>query len=208
MSVFTRVDALMIRQYSVNGLTTYLKPISEGYYQAGIYAQSYRLLDAALIFSTLLSTQLLPMFTRKIANNENVKGILKIATLVVLSIGITASLVAIFGGNFILNFIYKSGYSNPAELVYATQIFGILMTSFLPMALIHVFGTFVTALGQMKWLAFMAIGCMVLNIAINFVLIPQLGALGAAWGCLATQCVFALGCILKSVQYLNLSNSA
>jgi O-antigen/teichoic acid export membrane protein len=208
MSVFTRVDALMIRQYSVNGLTTYLKPISEGYYQAGIYAQSYRLLDAALIFSTLLSTQLLPMFTRKIANNENVKGILKIATLLVFSIGITASLVAIFGGNFILNFIYKSGYSNPAELAYATQIFGILMTSFLPMALIHVFGTFVTALGQMKWLAFMAIGCMVLNIVINFVLIPQLGALGAAWGCLATQCVFAFGCILKSMQYLHRSTSA
>jgi Na+-driven multidrug efflux pump len=81
------------------------------------------------------------------------------------------------------------------------------MTSFLPMAVIHVFGTFVTALGQMKWLAFMAIGCMVLNIVINFVLIPQLGALGAAWGCLATQCVFALGCILKSVQYLNRSAS-
>ncbi len=207
MSVFTRVDALMIRKYSIEGLTTYLKPISEGYYQAGIYAQSYRLLDAALIFSTLLSTQLLPMFTRKIANNENVKGILKLATAVVLSIGITASLVAIFGGNWILNFIYKTGYSNEAELEYATKIFGVLMSSFLPMALIHVFGTFVTALGQMKWLAFMAIGCMVLNIAINFVLIPKLGALGASWGCFTTQCVFALGCIFRSLQYLNRKSS-
>lgn len=207
MSVFTRVDALMIRKYSIEGLTTYLKPISEGYYQAGIYAQSYRLLDAALIFSTLLSTQLLPMFTRKIANNENVKGILKLATAVVLSIGITASLVAIFGGNWILNFIYKSGYSNEAELEYATKIFGVLMSSFLPMALIHVYGTFVTALGQMKWLAFMAIGCMVLNIAINFVLIPKLGALGASWGCFTTQCVFALGCIFRSLQYLNRKSS-
>ncbi len=207
MSVFTRVDALMIRKYSIEGLTTYLKPISEGYYQAGIYAQSYRLLDAALIFSTLLSTQLLPMFTRKIANNENVKGILILATAVVLSIGITASLVAIFGGNWILNFIYKSGYSNEAELEYATKIFGVLMSSFLPMALIHVFGTFVTALGQMKWLAFMAIGCMVLNIAINFVLIPKLGALGASWGCFTTQCVFALGCIFRSLQYLNRKSS-
>lgn len=207
MSVFTRVDALMIRKYSIEGLTTYLKPISEGYYQAGIYAQSYRLLDAALIFSTLLSTQLLPMFTRKIANHENVKGILKLATIVVLSIGITASLVAIFGGNWILNFIYKTGYSNEAELEYATKIFGVLMSSFLPMALIHVFGTFVTALGQMKWLAFMAIGCMVLNIAINFVLIPKLGALGASWGCFTTQCVFALGCIFRSLQYLNRKSS-
>lgn len=207
MSVFTRVDALMIRQYSLDGLTTYLKPISEGYYQAGIYAQSYRLLDAALIFSTLLSTQLLPMFTRKIANKENVNGILKLATVVVLSIGITASLVAIFGGNFILNFIYKSGYSNEAELQYATTIFGVLLSSFLPMALTHVFGTFITALGQMKWLAFMAIGCMALNIAINFVFIPKMGALGAAWSCLITQCVFALGCIFRSLQYLSGNSS-
>lgn len=207
MSVFTRVDALMIRQYSLDGLTTYLKPISEGYYQAGIYAQSYRLLDAALIFSTLLSTQLLPMFTRKIANKENVNGILKLSTVVVLSIGITASLVAIFGGNFILNFIYKSGYSNEAELQYATTIFGVLLSSFLPMALTHVFGTFITALGHMKWLAFMAIGCMALNIAINFVFIPKMGALGAAWGCLITQCVFALGCIFRSLQYLSGNSS-
>ena len=207
MSVFTRVDALMIRQYSLDGLTTYLKPISEGYYQAGIYAQSYRLLDAALIFSTLLSTQLLPMFTRKIANKENVNGILKLSTVVVLSIGITASLVAIFGGNFILNFIYKSGYSNEAELQYATTIFGVLLSSFLPMALTHVFGTFITALGQMKWLAFMAIGCMALNIAINFVFIPKMGALGAAWSCLITQCVFALGCIFRSLQYLSGNSS-
>ncbi len=207
MSVFTRVDALMIRQYSLDGLTTYLKPISEGYYQAGIYAQSYRLLDAALIFSTLLSTQLLPMFTRKIANKENVNGILKLSTVVVLSIGITASLVAVFGGNFILNFIYKSGYSNEAELQYATTIFGVLLSSFLPMALTHVFGTFITALGQMKWLAFMAIGCMALNIAINFVFIPKMGALGAAWSCLITQCVFALGCIFRSLQYLSGNSS-
>jgi O-antigen/teichoic acid export membrane protein len=147
------------------------------------------------------------MFTRKIANKENVNGILKLATVVVLSIGITASLVAVFGGNWILNFIYKSGYSNGAELQYATTIFGVLLSSFLPMALIHVFGTFVTALGQMKWLAFMAIGCMALNIAINFVFIPKMGALGAAWGCLITQSVFALGCIFRSLQYLSGNSS-
>ena len=147
------------------------------------------------------------MFTRKIANKENVNGILKLSTVVVLSIGITASLVAVFGGNFILNFIYKSGYSNEAELQYATTIFGVLLSSFLPMALTHVFGTFITALGQMKWLAFMAIGCMALNIAINFVFIPKMGALGAAWSCLITQCVFALGCIFRSLQYLSGNSS-
>lgn len=202
MSVFTRIDALMIRRFSVEGFTTYLKPISEGYYQAGIYAQSYRLLDAALIFSTLLSTQLLPLFSRKLANNESVKSILSLSSIIVISLGLLTSVVAIFGGNWILNLIYKTGYSNTQELNYAAKIFAVLMSSFLPMALIHVFGTFVTALGKMKWLAMMAMACMVLNVALNYAFVPKLGALGAAWGCFITQFVFALGCIFKSFSSL------
>ncbi len=203
MSVFTRIDALMIRRFSVEGFTTYLKPISEGFYQAGIYAQSYRFLDAALIFSTLLSTQLLPIFSKKIANKESVGSILKLSTLIVLFVGIMTSLTAIFGGEWILNFIYKSGYSNADELHFASKIFAVLMSSFLPMALIHVYGTFVTALGEMKWLAMVAIVCMVLNVALNYAFVPEYGALGAAWGCFFTQFVFAVACILKSLQYAN-----
>ncbi len=202
MSVFTRIDALMIRRFSSEGFTTYLKPISEGYYQAGIYAQSYRLLDAALIFSTLLSTQLLPLFSRKLANKESVKSILTLSTVIVVSLGLITSMVAIFGGNWILNLIYKSGYSNQQELQYAAKIFAVLMSSFLPMALIHVYGTFVTALGKMKWLAIMAMVCMVLNVALNYTFVPKMGALGAAWGCFVTQFVFALGCIFKSLSSL------
>jgi len=202
MSVFTRIDALMIRRFSSEGFTTYLKPISEGYYQAGIYAQSYRLLDAALIFSTLLSTQLLPLFSRKLANKESVKSILTLSSIIVVSLGLITSMVAIFGGHWILNFIYKSGYSNREELEYAAKIFAVLMSSFLPMALIHVFGTFVTAQGKMRWLATMAMVCMVLNVALNYTFVPKMGALGAAWGCFITQFVFAFGCISKSISSL------
>ncbi len=207
MSVFTRIDALMIRRFAADGFTTYLKPISEGYYQAGIYAQSYRFLDAALIFSALLSTQLLPIFTRKLSENESVKDILKLSTMIVFVVGVLSATIAIFAGEKMLNFIYHEGYSSAMELLYASKIFAVLMSAFLPMALIHVFGTFVTALGKMKWLAIVAMICMVLNVALNYVFVPKMGALGAAYGCFITQFVFAIACIFKSWSFVKKSRT-
>ena len=206
MSVFTRIDTSMIHALSNNGWVGY-----KGDFQAGLYAKSYRLLDAALIFSGLMSTQLLPMFTQKIANKESINSILKIGLIIILGVSVTSALVAIFFGNQILEILYPTTQqwitvSKLSKPVFVGNIlpttFKLLMVAFIPMALIHVFGTLVTALGKIKWLAFLALICVLLNAGLNFVLIQHWGAIGAAWGCLITQSVFAGACILKSLQFL------
>jgi O-antigen/teichoic acid export membrane protein len=77
-------------------------------------------------------------------------------------------------------------------------IFKVLMLAFVPMSLVHVFGTYVTAAGQMRWLAMLAMGCMVFNVAFNYIEIPKAGALAAAVGCLLTQWIFAGACLWKT----------
>lgn len=179
MSVFTRIDALMIRNYSNdNGLV-----------QAGLYAQGYRLLDAALIFSTLLSTQLLPLFSQKLAKKENAGDLVWGSFRLVLWVGLSASVVAFTFGDFILKLLYKE---DTQEVSY--WIFAFLMTSFIPMAAIHVFGTFVTAMGKLKWLTGAAVLSMMVNAGFNYWWVPNLGAAGAALVCLLTQTLFVLMC--------------
>jgi O-antigen/teichoic acid export membrane protein len=63
---------------------------------------------------------------------------------------------------------------------------------------VHVFGTYVTAAGQMRWLTQLALVCVVINVAFNYSEIPKVGALAAAVGCLLTQWVFALTCVVKT----------
>lgn len=179
MSVFTRIDALMIRNYSSDN----------GLIQAGLYAQGYRLLDAALIFSTLLSTQLLPLFSHKLAQKENAGDLVWGSFRLVIWVGLSASVVAFTFGDLILKLLYKE---DTREVSY--WIFSFLMTSFIPMAAIHVFGTFVTAMGKLKWLTGSAVLAMLVNVVFNYWLVPKLGAAGAALICLLTQTVFVMMC--------------
>jgi len=60
MSIFTRIDSYMI---SIMAPDTFA--------DAGVYAKSFRLLDASLIFSALLSTLLLPNFSKLISKRKH-----------------------------------------------------------------------------------------------------------------------------------------
>jgi len=186
MSVFTRIDAWMIHSLAKNSDA-----------EAGLYAQSFRLLDAALIFSSLISTMLLPVFSRTLSENKNTDSMVWLNTRIVLFVALPAVLGASFFGHEILQLLYKKSYADESEFLKALQIFIPLMSCFIPMALVHIFGTWLTAAHRVKFLSFLAITCMAVNIGLNFVFIPKYGAWGAAYSCLFTQSAFAIGCILR-----------
>lgn len=189
MSVFTRIDALMIKNLSPGG-----------YAEAGLYAQSFRLLDAALIFSSLISTMLLPLFSRMVAQKESTDSLIWLNFRIVLFVALPAALVAHFFGGDILQLLYAKTYADTSEFLRSQQVFFPLMTCFIPMAIVHIFGTWLTAANQVKFLAFLAIFSLILNVGLNTYLIPKFGAVGAAWSCLSTQSLFAAGCIIQSYR--------
>jgi O-antigen/teichoic acid export membrane protein len=198
MSVFTRVDSLMIRNLSPDffGFTGF----ESGYFQAGIYAQSYRLLDAGLIFSTLLSTQLLPIFSKNLKDKLSNKKLIWLAFRLVLLVGLMALFTAILFGGTLMEILYGAKWEGGADAPWAkssTEIFIILMGAFIAMSSIHIFGTFITAKGEVKWLAKLAFVVMLINVGLNFLWIPTYGAKGAALSALCAQFLFAIACSLK-----------
>ena len=221
MSLFTRIDVQMIQRYAGSALLTVpgldgLKLAAEaGYREIGLYAKGYRLLDAALIFSTLLSTQLLPLLSKRLSAGEDNHPIISMGFRLVFMVSVGVACGAWFYGDFLMNWLYhgqmqlgsvtqaggveilRSMVYSP-EIMNVSMIFKVLMLAFVPMSLVHVFGTYVTAAGQMRWLAQLALGCLMVNVVFNYVEIPKAGALAAAVGCLLTQWVFAVACIWKT----------
>lgn len=231
MSVFTRIDVQMIQRYAGGSVLANMElpvglEISKGwdiakymaelgYREIGLYAKGYRLLDAALIFSTLLSTQLLPLLSAAVSKRGNTQDLMHFGLRVVLMVSVGAAFGCWFYGDAIMNWLYQgemvagatvkgSGFSlalqygYSGEILHVAMIFKVLMIAFIPMSLVHVFGTYVTAAGHMKWLAKLAVVCVAVNVIFNYIEIPKVGALAAAVGCLITQTVFAAACIVKT----------
>ena len=198
MSIFTRIDALMIRN------------LGGGYEAAGDYAKSYRLLDAALIFSTLLSTQLLPMFSQKLAKGDSNHGLLSGGFRLVFWVSTSAFLFVFLLGNDILQELYHEESASfisrfPLHLSYSHWVFSLLMAAFIPMSLVHIFGTYITALGKMKWLTYLSVITMGLNISLNYILLPTWGIAGAAFSCLLSQMLFSGMCFLYILRHKHFS---
>ena len=179
MGVYYRIDAVMIEQMLPNGGV-----------EAGIYAASFRLLDAVNQFGYLFATLLLPMFAGMIRKNENIQHLVKFSAELLFVIAFITAADCYFFREEIMRMLYQN--ATP----YWAQIFGWLMCTFIPMSSIYVYGTLLTAQGNLKVLNFIALGGMFLNISLNLYLIPHYGALGATIATLITQVLAAVAHII------------
>ena len=89
----------------------------------------------------------------------------------------------------------------PKNNLYTTSVFQVLMFTFVPMALVYVYGTLLTARANLLYINAIAAVGLVLNVGLNLIFIPKYQALGAAWVSLATQSFIVLAHFL-GVFYL------
>ena len=153
---------------------------SSGAAQAGIYAKGFRLLDAANMIAYLFAIQLLPTFSRMIKFNEKVENLVKLAFTLLITPAIISSAVSYFYSDTLVFYI-NYGVTNSAA------IFSVLMCCFVAISTTYIFGTLLTANGNLKQLNTMAIIGICLNFILNIILIPQYKAMGAAVSSLVTQ---------------------
>jgi O-antigen/teichoic acid export membrane protein len=175
MGIYYRIDAVMLERM-----------LPDGAHEAGVYAASFRLLDALNMFGYLFATLLLPMFAGMIRRKEDVSQLVKFSSELMLVMAVIAGVNCYFFRNEIMHLLYHD--SND----YWAQIFGWLMLNFIPMSSIYILGTLLTANGSLKALNFIALGGMVLNVGLNLFLIPAKGALGATLATLITQIFVAV----------------
>lgn len=186
MTIYYRIDAVMIEQLLPNGKE-----------QAGIYAASYRLLDALNMIAFLVASLLLPIFSKSIkAKDINyLKKLIQQSSGILLLLSVTV---------FLLSFIY-SDWIMTKLYIHATdswhRTFWTLLFSFIPISLTYVFGTFLTANKSIRFLNYLSLGALLLNIGLNLLWIPKYEAYGA---CLATGItqVFVVSIQISYVVYL------
>jgi len=169
MFLYSRIDAVLLERLLPNGQ-----------FEAGIYAQSYRLVDLASNYAFLFSTLLLPIFARMLKEKKDVSGIVLLSANMLV---IPAIMLAIAGWFFkaeIIRLLYHTAPGTGIEL-------GFLFIGFIGIAMNYIFGTLLTANGNLKELIAISIFIVVLNLTLNFSLIPVYKTLGAAIAFMATQ---------------------
>lgn len=175
MSLYNKVDSVMLERLLPNG--------SE---QSGIYAQAYRISDACCMFALLFANLLLPMFSRMLKERENVAGLVKLSTLLMIIPVVTGAVVCIYYRTQIMDLLY---YNHVAD---SAPIFALLITGFIFISLTYIYGTLLTANGNLRKLNIVAFAGMVFNILANLYAIPRYQAMGAAVVSLITQSLTAI----------------
>jgi len=154
--------------------------------EAGIYARGYRFFEAASMVAYLFAVLLLPMFSRAIERKENVTPLVNLSFRILFAGAWTIGVSCFFLSDSILASIYD-------DLIPQTsQVFQLLMLGFVAYSTTYIFGTLITAHGSMKLLNLISLVGVIVNIALNFWLIPTHGAYGSAMATLITQGLAAL----------------
>ena len=187
MSLFNRVDSVMLERLLENGKE-----------EAGIYAQSFRIFDAASQFSFLFAMLLLPMFSRMLRLKQNVNDLVRMALPLLMVAGLSVAIT----GNFYRVEIIDLMYHSPAP--NSSKIFGILMIGFLFVSTSYIYGTLLTANNNLRFLNILAGATVVINISLNLILIPRFHALGAAISSLISQAFYAITQLVLSRRVLRI----
>lgn len=187
MSFYNRIDTVMIER---------MLPIGVGDVQSGIYAQGFRLLDATNMIAFLTAGMLLPIFSRMLKHEEQVEPLVKLISTLLLTPAIVIGIGCVFYNTELMALLYPKHIKESAEIYQlhlqeSSRIFGLLMLSFVAVSTTYIFGTLLTANGNMKQLNIMAAFGMLLNITLNIILIRKLEALGSAISSLITQTLTA-----------------
>ncbi len=188
MSLFNRVDSVMLERLLDNGRE-----------EAGIYAQSFRIFDAASQFSLLFAMLLLPMFSRMIRLKQSVNELIRIALPLLLVAGVTVAISGNYYKYDIIELLYKS------HAHYSSRIFGVLMVGFLFVSTSYIYGTLLTANNNLRHLNILATSIVVINISLNLILIPRYQAYGAAIASLFSQGIFAIMQLILCVRIIKVS---
>lgn len=189
---------LLMSAYNWGGIVLLERLLENGKEQAGIYAQGNRLLDAISQFGYLFAGLLLPMFSRMIKKNESIHTLLKLSAMLLLVPSIILAVLSFFFSGNIMSFLYDELHPH-SEL-----IFSLLMTSFIGIGSIYIFGSLLTANGSVHLLNKIAGGGVIINVILNVILIPRYQALGMAYSSLITQLLVAAAHIIAAGRIFQL----
>lgn len=170
MLLYTKMDAVMIERMLPNGRI-----------EADYYASAYRLLDASNMIGFLFAGLLLPMFAKMIKNGEAVNDLVRFSLQMIWAGAISLTVGIFFFQEEIMVLLYDNGSA------YTGQILAYLMFSFVALSGSYIYGTLLTANDSLMKMNVIFIISVFINLSLNWWLIPDYKAFGAAIATCVTQ---------------------
>ncbi len=188
MASYNRIDPILLRRMASDA-------------DAGIYAGAFRLLDALTMVAYLVSVPLLPVFSRlcRERTSRQIVDTIRIVFWPMMLFAVGAAVLCAIFAEPLMRLLYHDEYA-PYVPVFRVVIFGII-----PIGLTYIFGTLLTAGGHLRQLNIFAATTLVLNVLVNLLLIPRLGAVGSAWASLTAQSFMALAQLVLAIRLFRLS---
>lgn len=187
MSLYYRSDSVMLERM-----------LPDGAYHAGVYAQGFRFFEASNMIAYLFAVLLLPIFSKMIKDKQAIDDMLRLSFKTLMSGALILGVSCMFYAQQLLELRYETVSDQ------AAQSFAVLMLCFISICATYIFGTLLTANGSLRQLNYLAAGGMVLNIVLNFWLIPEYFALGSAVASLVTQFLTAAAQVVLALQVFKL----
>ena len=201
MSAYTRIDQVMLDHLiGPNGPT-----------QVGIYVHGFRMFDAAYQFAMLFAVLLLPMFSKMIKESQNIQELTRLSSLLLIVPSIILAFGSLFYQTEIMDLLYPeteiAGVIPFHGIERSVSVFSILMFAFLGMAGTIIYGTLLTANGNLAILNITSAIAVVINVVLNLILIPKYLAVGAAISAAATQGFVGLSQYIIVVKKFKMKSS-
>ena len=190
MTLYTRIDAVMIERL-----------LDDGEMESGIYAASYRVLDAASMIGVLFAGLLLPMFSKLIHRGQRVNQLVRLSISLIWTFAVIVFGISILFPYEIIGTLYiHANY-------YWGEVYQILMVSILPIAGAYVYGTLLTANESLRLMNRIFFAGVIVNLILNFYFIEIWGAWGAALTTLITQSAVVISLCVVAVRETSLQIS-
>lgn len=183
MTVYSRVDSVMIERLQPNGEVA-----------AGVYAQAFRLLDAANMFPFLFASLLLPIFSRMIKNNSNLSSFVGFSFSLLLVPVVALAISTVVFRDHLMDLLYVD------HTAQSSQVLGILMGSYVFIAISYIFGTLLTAHGNLRNLNYISAIAVVVSIVFQFFLINEFDIIGAAFANFITNGFVAVSTAFLAIK--------
>lgn len=163
MIAYQRMDAILLAGVH-----------EHGDFQAGIYAQSFRLQDGVNMFAQLFASLLLSMYANLLSDKKEIQKLLTYAFQLLMSAIVVGIVVAYFVRNELMTDLYS--HSDPSgKYVYIW-----LILSLIPICFVHLYSSLLTAKGRLKEAIFAAVAALTVCVLGNLIVAPVYGAQGSA----------------------------
>ena len=175
MSVHSRLDGFLLERVHANGA-----------FEAGIYSQAYRLLDTSNMVGYLAAGFVLPFAAKAYNEGTMMKPIiLKIRNL----------LLAFNGSSILFCFLFSKKIEQMlyhTDNTYGASIIGLTMPALVGYSLVQIYGSLLTATGNIWSFVIATIPFLLLNAFLNIIFIPRYGAMACCIIAIITQTTYGL----------------